>query len=60
MEPVSAREWGRGQAAVSPTWSREKWKRVGLILGVEFIDDEKPGRRSKSDQQPPAVDQAAA
>jgi hypothetical protein len=60
LESVSAREWGREQAAASPRWSQEKWKRVGLILGVEFIDDERPGRHCKPDQRPPDVDHAAA
>jgi hypothetical protein len=60
LEPVSARDWGRRQAAASPRWSEEKWRRVGLILGVEFIDDEKRGDRSKPDQQPPAIGYEAA
>lgn len=32
-------EWGRRQAALSPTWSEEKWRRVGRILGVRFSED---------------------
>lgn len=37
-EPVSAREWGREQARNSPTWSEEKWRRIGAIFGVEFTE----------------------
>ena len=36
VEPVSAREWGRREAAASPVWSEDKWQRVGAILGVDL------------------------
>ena len=39
LEPLSPREWGRRQAAASPVWSEEKWKRIGVILGVEFTTE---------------------
>jgi hypothetical protein len=32
-----AREWGRRQAARAPTWSEEKWRRVGRIFGVDLV-----------------------
>jgi hypothetical protein len=41
-EPVSPREWGRQQAQDSPLWSEEKWRRVGAILGVEFVGEQEP------------------
>jgi hypothetical protein len=36
VETVSAREWGRRQAAASPVWSERKWQRIGAILGVDL------------------------
>jgi hypothetical protein len=36
VETVSAREWGRRQAAASPVWSEQKWQRIGAILGVDL------------------------
>jgi hypothetical protein len=36
LEPISAREWGRKQAAASPVWSEKKWQRIGAIFGVDF------------------------
>jgi hypothetical protein len=36
VESVSAREWGRRQAAASPVWSEQKWQRIGAILGVDL------------------------
>jgi hypothetical protein len=36
LEPISAREWGRRQAAASPVWSEEKWQRIGAILGADL------------------------
>jgi len=53
LEPISAREWGRRQAAASPVWSEEKWKRIGLILGVEFVADEDNAPRTESDPVQP-------
>jgi len=34
---ISAREWGRQQAKLSPPWTEEKWQRVGAIFGVDFL-----------------------
>jgi len=48
-EPVSAREWGRQQARDSPLWSEEKWRRVGAILGVEFLGDQEPAEAEPRD-----------
>jgi hypothetical protein len=39
MTSPTAREWGRQQAAKAPKWSEEKWRRVGLILGVVLVVD---------------------
>jgi hypothetical protein len=36
LEPISATEWGRKQAAASPKWSEEKWRRIGVILGADL------------------------
>ena len=37
MEPcVDPREWGRRQAAISPTWSEDKWRRVADVLGMQL------------------------
>lgn len=53
MATVSAREWGRRQAAASPVWSEEKWQRIGAILGVELThpkdsaDGEPAGEQSR-------------
>ena len=33
---VDPREWGRRQAASSPCWSEDKWRRVAAILGMEL------------------------
>ena len=29
-------EWGRRQAAASPPWSEDKWRRVAALLGMEL------------------------
>lgn len=52
LESASAREWGRRQAAASPVWSDAKWKRIGLILGVDFVDSEKQARQSEREPVP--------
>jgi hypothetical protein len=37
MEPtVDPRDWGRRQAAASPRWSEEKWRRVAALLGMRL------------------------
>lgn len=33
---LTAKEWGRKQAAQAPEWTPEMWKRIGQILGVVF------------------------
>jgi hypothetical protein len=48
-EPVSAREWGRQQAQESPLWSEKKWRRVGAILGVEFVGEQEPAEAEPRD-----------
>ncbi len=41
MEPsVDAREWGRRQAAASPQWSEDKWRRVAATLGMKLAPPE--------------------
>lgn len=61
MATVSAREWGRRQAAASPVWSDEKWQRIGAILGVDLTQP----RTSAEDERPtderdgPALGRAA-
>ena len=42
-------------AAKSPRWSEDKWKRVGVILGVEFIQPSTPTRNDKSCHTSPRV-----
>jgi hypothetical protein len=38
MEPsVDARDWGRRQAAASPPWSEDKWRRVAALLGMRLV-----------------------
>jgi hypothetical protein len=46
-------EWGRRQAAMSPSWSEEKWRQVGRIFGVDFVGEK--DRRS-AEQGGPATD----
>ncbi|MDQ1008708.1 hypothetical protein QFZ82_003193 [Streptomyces sp. V4I23] len=38
MNHPSAREWGRAQAAKSPAWSEERWRRISQILGVDLVE----------------------
>ena len=50
MTVPSPREWGKEQAAKSPTWSEDKWRRIGRILGVEFVTEPaapKSGKRGE-------------
>lgn len=53
MEPsVDAREWGRRQAAASPPWSEEKWRRVAAILGMEIAPAATPALGPAPDDRP--------
>lgn len=36
---AQAQEWGRRQAARSPKWDRDKWRRVATVFGVEISDE---------------------
>ncbi|GII02300.1 hypothetical protein [Planobispora takensis] len=36
---AQAQEWGRRQAARSPKWTADKWRRVATVLGVEIRRD---------------------
>jgi hypothetical protein len=37
MEPrAAAREWGQRQAAASPRWTEEKWRRIAALLGMRL------------------------
>ncbi|MGW5633243.1 hypothetical protein ACWEU6_38265, partial [Streptosporangium sandarakinum] len=44
-EPLSAREWGRRQAARSPRWTDEKWRRVATVFGVSVAETQHAGSR---------------
>jgi hypothetical protein len=57
---ISAREWGRRQAAASPVWSEEKWQRIGTILGIEFTQPRRLVARAESDAQVTAERRAVA
>jgi len=37
MSESDARAWGRKQAARSPAWSEEKWRRIAQIIGVTWV-----------------------
>jgi hypothetical protein len=28
--------WGKAQAIESPPWSEDKWRRIAVLVGVEF------------------------
>ncbi len=53
MEPsASAREWGKRQAAASPPWSEDKWRRIATLLGMQLAS---PATDTEQrDTQPPA------
>jgi hypothetical protein len=56
MEPsAAAREWGQRQAAASPRWTEEKWRRVAAILGVELA----PASSAKEQEESRAPGEAA-
>jgi hypothetical protein len=38
LEHISAKEWGRRQAAASPMWTEEKWRRACAMLRVELAE----------------------
>ena len=61
MGTVSAREWGRRQAAASPVWSEQKWQRIGAILGVDLTrpKDGAEDRPAAGEQSRPALGRAA-
>jgi hypothetical protein len=52
MEPsADAREWGRRQAAASPPWSEEKWRRVAALLGMRLAPPRTPDRSQAKDDR---------
>jgi hypothetical protein len=52
MEPsVDARDWGRRQAAASPRWSEDKWRRVAAILGMKLAPPESIDRGQTRDDE---------
>lgn len=54
MEPsVDARDWGRRQAAASPPWSEDKWRRVAELLGMQLAP------RSDADRDQERLDRSA-
>jgi hypothetical protein len=54
MEPsAAAREWGQRQAAASPPWTEEKWRRVAAVLGMELAPT--PRGNEQADADPPAT-----
>jgi hypothetical protein len=53
MDPsAAAREWGQRQAAASPKWTEEKWRRVAAVLGMELVP--MPPGDEQSEPRPPA------
>jgi hypothetical protein len=53
MEPsAAAREWGQRQAAASPKWSEDKWRRVAAVLGMEL--EPTPAKPEYAESRPPA------
>jgi hypothetical protein len=53
MEPsAAAREWGQRQAAASPKWTEERWRRVAAVLGMELAPT--PPRNEQPEPRPPA------
>lgn len=35
---LEAISWGKERAQESPCWCEQKWQRVALLMGVEFIE----------------------
>jgi hypothetical protein len=54
VEPISAQEWGRRQAAASPAWSEEKWQRVATLLGIRWVPSDE-ALVSDADDDPEAA-----
>ncbi|MCQ4043366.1 hypothetical protein ACFOSC_02085 [Streptantibioticus rubrisoli] len=57
MSDLSAREWGRMQAAKAPAWSEERWQRISKILGLELTETKVRGE--PPDTEPPEIKKAA-
>jgi len=56
MEPsAAAREWGQRQAATSPRWTEEKWKRVAALLGMELAPAPQTPGQAEDDSPPEAA-----
>jgi hypothetical protein len=56
MEPsAAAREWGQRQAATSPRWSEEKWRRVAALLGMKLSPTAQTPRRTEDDSSAEAA-----
>jgi len=49
---AAAREWGQRQAAVSPRWPEEKWRRVAALLGMELAPT--PPKKEQAESDAPA------
>jgi hypothetical protein len=56
MEPsAAAREWGQRQAATSPRWTDEKWKRVAALLSMKLAPAPQPPGQAEDDSPPEAA-----
>ena len=58
-EGISAWEWGQMQARSSPAWWEEKWRRIGLIFGVDFVAEDQSVRLDTADEAASADPDAA-
>jgi len=53
MDPdVDACEWGRRQAAASPRWSEDQWRRVAALLGTRLAAPPAADRSQAGNDQP--------
>jgi hypothetical protein len=53
LEPsISAREWGKRQAAASPPWTEAKWQRIATLLGMQLASP--PADTEQRDAEKPA------
>lgn len=51
LEPITAREWGRRQAAASPVWSDEQWRCACALLRVNLTQSRTTQRQHDEHDQ---------
>jgi hypothetical protein len=40
LEPITAQEWGRRQAAAAPAWTDDQWRRICAALRINLPQPE--------------------